>query len=502
MTPVLAPAPSWSFLGADVTYSRFADAQPVNVAWWRGTADALTAIGLPSRATTGGLSSLALGVGRISTDGAFHRPLEPDAATQTRMVGAGSGSTSTQTSAAGRFIIGSSRRRGSTHSLTLEPYGALPYTPADTTTPALDRAEAEFEGALAGKLWSWEYVIGGGYAANDERSTRARTSRTIRNFALGLGGGLARDVPWVAGRAALGVRWREGGETSNDSPNPGALRVFQLSGLSEVEPRDIIGLPPFYQRRRGAVRTLEGAYLRQLWFVTTTLHARRQSHDDRRTTLRSDAPPGDAWHSSLSEYGLTLAARSRSLGTVSVGTESWKSDGEGAVSGLSAVVHRARRNGDRLRSSWVVGDSAARFAGLGVIGERYHDRSSDAAAELFTERKGWRWQMSAAAGAKVRRTATAMLTYDLVLRGEAARVPAGETLGPTFQQWIAPELEYYAAPTRAHTVAAVMLMPIGRQTTWLSLRRWKTFPTVLAGPFTPGGERIITTVSFGLLFGR
>lgn len=33
-------------------------------------------------------------------------------------------------------------------------------------------------------------------------------------------------------------------------------------------------------------------------------------------------------------------------------------------------------------------------------------------------------------------------------------------------------------------------------------RRWKTFPTVLAGPFTPGGERIITAVSMGLLFGR
>ena len=498
---LFAPVPAWSFIGADHVYSRFADAPPTNVITWRGTADLFSTLGLPGTGEIAGDSRLALGIQRAEASGIFHRPLEADGIVQTSLIGSGSGSTSANTAAAGRFSIGRSTREGTTHSLTIEPYSELPYVPADTTTPSLERSEAEFEGALSGKTREWEYVLGAGYAAIDERSVRAPTARTIRNFAVGAGAGIAHHVPGPGGRVALGVRWREGGEQSSDSPNPGALRIYELSGMSEVEPRDITSAPSFFQRRRGRRRTLEGAYARPVFTVTPALYARHETFADRRTTVTRDAAPGDAWHASTSTYGLALTMPLTTVGVLSAAGESWTSTGEGRVSGLTAVVHRARRRGDRFRGSLLTGDSATRFGGLGVSGERYRDRTSDAVAELSTEREGWRWQMSAAAGSKIR-SATVLLTYDLVMRGEGGLIPAGESLGDAFKRWVAPELEYYVAPTRAHTLGGVVLIPIAKRTTFVSFRRWKSFPTDFPGPFTPSGARTVTTISLGFLFDK
>jgi len=185
---------------------------------------------------------------RAGQDGDYRRPLDPAAATVTRISGMGWQPLGSRGAAIGRVLFDRTIRDPSSASDVNDSYSSSPFVVTDTSAAALRTSRARLEGAGGWRLGDWGLGVALGY---DARTTTTVSSPFVRrNRAVSPAATVGVVRSFRSGRFQAGVRgsWRGGEETIKLIEVAREGIVFQLEGYREVPAQSIIG--GYFRRAR------------------------------------------------------------------------------------------------------------------------------------------------------------------------------------------------------------------------------------------------------------
>ncbi len=434
-------------------------------------------------------TSFLLSYGR--EDGAFRRPLDPEAVNNPRLAAVAWRPVRSNIAAVGRLTLEQQRHRPGSNAAVAFPYGTSPLVPTDSSSPPTTLTRARLEGLVAWRFDQWSFGLSLGYESWDNRTRETPVPRIGRRVAPAGAFGIVRAI----GRLfllGLHVRGRRTVETVTINPLAGTSTVHELDGFSDPEPIPVIALR--YRRRittdeRAAGTSATGS----LGLVHWTAYGRKEWRDQWHSSLEQENPPVDAWRAS----GITLGGAlqyvaSNRIPMITVHASRTSISGHAERADLDGTIFRAServtRAGIELRSD----DTTATWAGAIGLTITHESRfREDFLVQHIADLSEW------TPGATVEivhrfETGTSMaVAGSLGWHSAVSRIPDPATLGPIYQQLIAPELALYAQRAYPWLVRISVRQRLSTHTSLLVSASHRVLrpASTSAVPAAPGGLR-------------
>ncbi|MGI8496688.1 MAG: hypothetical protein ACR2OG_03765 [Gemmatimonadaceae bacterium] len=445
-------------------------------------------------------------VHHVALTGSYHRPLDPTDAGTTDASAAGWRRLGTRGAALGRATMGRSTFDGSTFAVGVDPYTSSPGITTDTITSQVGRSSAALDGALGWQLGGWGMGLTAGYNALDNRSAHSPRARTGRAAQFGGAVGITRALP---ASLVLGVHGRglRRVETTVTSANPQTATIYQLAGYDDVPPIDVPLGQQFYRRvqRDGSAATVSlGAHVLG---AAITLWGERGVMHEAQTSMQSNNPRGDVWRTRADRTGAAAQRgwRDNRL-LVSAKVERLQIDGSGARADLSGTAWLARENQTLVQTEARLVPAGSHWSAAGSFAlERRTSSANDYVATLYTDVRSWMPGGAMELAFLFTPRAAVAAGYAMAAYYPLATIPKGETRGPAFQRFLAPELEFYGSRSspRAFSLTGRLTVNPGTRLL-LALRHGSLSPTGSGAPtpFAPSGTRAATDLAIAVTVGR
>ena len=386
------------------------------------------------------------------------------------------------------------------------PMSSSPFVTTDTSTAPLRRSRLALDGAEGWRLGSWGAGVTLGYESMSEQSDFARQLRSDRSSAAGVGGALTRALLGPRLTVALFGRYLYRTEQLSVAGVPFADIAYPMLGLSEPQP--LVLAKQAYNRltTRDAVAG-GGAIEGDAVGAHVVAYLTRERLREGQSTALEESPPTDYWTTGGWRGGAAVERSVAPLGVTIRATGEWRSgDGSATLANVRGTVLRSseREFTGQVAARWAPAASPWMADG-GVATRRFDRLMHDDLAELDTQLLSW----TPAGWLELSRAVTTRLAlsagYAAAQYVPAARIPAGETLGPQFQRLLAPALEMQGTPALSQRVGLGARWRLGTTArVWLTVDRLRTTPgdVGIVAPFRPRGDRTGWDVSAGYTVNR
>lgn len=433
--------------------------------------------------------------------GEFRRPLDPVNASTTEVSAIGWRPFGREGAAAGRVVVASIRERPGSFSAVAAPHRSNPLVVTDTSIPTMRRLEATLQGTLGWKRGHWGFGGTVGFDVGDHRTTRSDFPRTNRTAESTVAAGITRAIP-LGFLAGVSGHWLRGNETIGLFPQPGSGVVYELTGYSEPDRREVIQLPAYLRRMdtdaRGFGVGLSGEHWRIPWAAQASWISRR----DGAYSERREDPATDRWRASgvaltaaASRTYLTNRLRVRLAGRYS------RVRGEATRADLVGAIFRARET--LLDGAIDIRAHPGERWAASVILKASQDsrRREDFIAEIASDVKRWAPGASLELARRLRPETWLSLSASASFNSALSTIPDPIEQGPVYQTLIAPELALYATQVRATSLGVTVRHAVRPRTSILfGAIHAAAIPTADAAVlFTPGGIRRTTALHLAVL---
>jgi hypothetical protein len=451
---------------------------------------------------------VGLAAARTHEAGDYRRPLDPDALRATWFEGLGWGPIGTKGAVVGRVVIAQLDLDPAARSDVASPYASNPFVASDTTVPALSRVAAQLEGGIGGRFGSWAAGLSLGAMVGDDHTRNSGFPRLVKRSIPGVAAGLSRALGFLDMRLAVYGRWMGGDETIILPGQPAPGTVYVLDGYSEPDPRAVTPQSLFFYRADRSAWSEGLAATGRVARVAWTLYAERARRTDEQVSARRLHAPTDRWHATGVTYG--LAAQWLLPRHDLYVTAEWRLDrlrGDATRADLTGIIYRATESASHFAadvrylppSRWAVA------ATLAIL--RENRLRQDFIAERYSELRAW----TPGIGLEVARSFgvnAVSLGYAVSAYSPSGGIPDPSTMGPIYQQLIAPEQSLYATSVRPSRAAFTVrrrfpsgtaaLLRVSRESVGGSRE------PLAAGalPYAPTGSRTRWDVSLGVVLGQ
>lgn len=440
-------------------------------------------------------------------DGAFRRPLDPDDVTAVQLAALAWQPLGERAAAAGRVVVDQETVGLGSFGDVTSPHGSNPLVVTDTTQPRSRRIRARLEGAFGVRLGSWGAGLAAGLEVRDHRSVGARFPRLDRTATPALAVGLAREIPVARSRIALFGRWIGGKETVTLLPEPGSSIVYQWEGYAEPAARVVSPPNVYFRRLQSDAWTVGLAAAGEALSVSWAAAAEITSRDEGHFSQRREDPPKDRW--AADGYALTGAVQRHFWEGQALLTASGRYthlEGDASRSDIAGTIFRAHESAFAGHLEARVRPSSSAWqlaAGLSLVREWRHRR--DFVAEIESMIIPWTPGVAVEVARELDVATSISLGASIAVYSAVSTIPNPEPLDSVYQQFIAPELSFYATQAVPKTVGITVARRVGASTTvWLGGRYEVLDPRDKENPlpFRPSGDRTLWTATLGVTLGR
>ena len=447
-------------------------------------------------------ADFSVGLGGQSGD--YRRPLDPARLNVGRLGGSSWGRVSPTNAMTGRVAIERETDHPGSRAAFVDPHGSSPFTVADTSISDTRRNRVVLEGASAWTMGDWSIGLAVGIEARNHESIEATIVRRLSRTMPGVTTGITRRLGSLDVGLQGGLRFRA--ENIRLYERADNTRAYELAGYAEVKPFEVSS---YYQRWvREYVPTAGLAIGSSAGSVAWSASAERVWTREHQLTQTRNEPPEDRWDADGWRAALAVEPRL----------------GDGRVRALGSVRYQGNTGtGDLARDSAAViftarervveGSAELRLlppgnrglTGVAVLALRYESRErADSVAALRTDISGLSPSIQLELGHRWARTLVAATAAIRHYRPTAS-LPDPTSLGPTYREFLAPELEIYTRAATPYALGGVGRYAVSaRSAVWLSARWEHLAPTDATGRFawSPTGTRTGWTMQMGVTLGR
>lgn len=444
-------------------------------------------------------------VGSVDHSGDFRRPFDPGDETHQVVAGRVWGPLGSKGAGIGRVVVDHGSFKNQAFSDLLVPYSTEPFTVIDTLGEETSRTAVQLEGAGGWQLGRLGLGLGFGYAQQETRTVESAVPVLNRTANPGVTGGVTYDL--AGGKVHIGTygRWQQTAETVSILSVAAASRVYRFGGFNDPTPINLVAT--FFSQRFNHKAWAAGATVgAELGAVSWTAFAQREdlTSENFNTTFgegMADNWDADGWTAGAAAQA-DLAAH-HLLVTVDARYSNITGEEKRAeIDGTPFTTDETRWhvNGE-LRGKSDNGWEAA--LGLGI--KREDRRRSDGLAEAATDIRAWR----PAAALEVAHwlSATVALSGGVAVSeyNPSGSVPLAATLGPVYQNWLAPAVALEVTEATAHAFMGTLRWQARAALGfWVQVRSESASPPDNRSGLLPGaprGDRDRLRAAFGVVLG-
>lgn len=444
-------------------------------------------------------------VGSIDRSGDFRRPFDPGDETHQLVAGQVWGPLGSKGAGIGRMVVDHGSFKDQAFSDVLVPYSTEPFTVIDTLGEETSRTAVRIEGAGGWQLGRLGLGLGFGYAQQETRTVESAVPVLNRTANPGVTGGVTYDL--ADGKVHVGVygRWQQTAEVVSILSVAAASRVFRFSGFDDPVPINLVATF-FSQRFNRKAWAAGGAVGAELGAVSWTVFAQREDLTSENFSTTFGEGMADHWDADGWTAGgaaqVELASRHLLLTVDARYSNITGEERRAEIDGVPFTADETRWhvNGE-LRANSDNGWEAALRLGI-----KREDRTrSDGLAIASTDIRSWR---PAAAFEVARWLGPTFAVSGGVAVSEynpSGSVPKATTLGPIYQNWLAPAAALEATEATAHAFMGTLRWQ-ARATLgfWVQVRSESASPPDNRSgllPGAPSGDRDRFRAAFGVVLG-
>lgn len=426
---------------------------------------------------------------RATESGGFRRPLDSDGIRVFQLSALRWQRLGERGAVAGRVVADETTADLGSYSPAVVRHSADPFVVTDTTTPPMRHVRARVEGAYgwSGGPWGWGFAVG--LEISDDRSRAARSPRLGRSSTPGVTAGVVRQLPLGELSVSTWVRWVGGNENIRFVAPEGIIALIRpLQGYADPEPvqlsRGIFGRN--VERDVGAFGVgLAGEAAGVRWAAL----AEREDVEHRHTRRRLAEEPPDRWVADRWRIGGSAVGH---LGPVrtTVSGEYVRLDGDAFrkdLVGQGSVFRAEEERLSLLVDARVAARDSSWMAGLRLNTVRESRLRRDFVVATGSEIESWKPALAVEVARRLGAVTALSVAAGLAFHDPTATLPDPGTLGPIYQELVAPELSLYTIEARPMTGAVTLRheLPDGPalflNATFEDLRPSSTTPVPVSG---------------------
>ena len=329
-----------------------------------------------------------------------------------------------------------------------DPYGMSPHLFSDTSGTSLGETAARLDGAGGWRLGGWGLGLALGFDTWTTRTGVARVPRFQRGVRPTATAGLTRTLgPLVL---AAHARWQAEVQTTSLTTRGVTDRVYDIAGYTEPVPVDLGPGQGYYRRIERDAAALGGGAGLTTGTIRWIAFGEVTRLDERQSSQQNNNPPTDNWDATGHVLGLSVeAALAGGRGRLVSGIRWSHVSGEATRADLVAegILYRATDDAVdggvdvrlRLGSRWQAG------ARLSITHD--YDARDDILARVGSALRTWSPSFSLETAYDLSDRLALSLGAGAAWRTPIGSIPDPGPTGAGYQEWLAPELSYYATPT-------------------------------------------------------
>ena len=442
-------------------------------------------------------------VGLGGQSGEYRRPFDPARLNLARVTGSSWGRVSPTNAMTGRVALERETDHPGSRDALADPYGSSPFTVADTSISDVRRNRVVLEGLSAWSRGAWSVGVALGIEARNYETVEAAIVRRLSRTMPGVRAGLTRRIGALDLGVQTGLRFRA--ENTRLSERSADTRAYELLGYQEITPFEVSS---YYQRWvREYVPTAGIAIGGLTGSIGWSASVERVWTRESQLTQAKNDPAEDRWEADGWSAALAVEPKLGNGQVHVLGSVRYQgTTGTGDLGADSAgVIFTARERMLEARLELRVVPSGDRgMTGVAVLAFRSESRHRvDSVTSLQTNIRGLSPSLQLELGHHWPRTMLAVTATILHYR-PTATLPDPTPLGPTYREFIAPELEVYARAATPYAVGGLGRYAVSSRVTLWGSVRWERLAPDGVGrfPLSPTGTRTGWSTEMGVTLGR
>ena len=444
-------------------------------------------------------------VGLLNVDGAYHRPLDVGRKSHKVASGYAWGPLGASGAGIGRVAVDRLGFRDGVYSDVLQPYTTEPYSVLDTLGEATAGTNVLVEGAGGWSIGRIAFGLALGHGANDIRTVESAVPRVMTFSNTGVSAGvtleLLSDRVWFGPVGTV----QQTVESANIYSVAATSRVYALAGYHDPLQIDLTG--GLFSRRFersawsggiGVQAKLAGA----AWVGYAQREHRSATNYDK-STLNA---PEDKWSAEGWSGGAVVQFWMFERTFVTLNGRYTTVTGEAEQPDIEGVPFSSRESQLTLAADVRYQLGPATETAFRIGATRANRSRNDALLEVSSSVVTWRPTASLELLRWLSPKFAVSLSGATMEHNPSGSVPSTSLMGPVYQNWVAPELEYEATASRSWVTAGTVHLQARPGTAfWFTGEYAHTSPQqhgVGWLPYAPTGDRRATRLIFGVTLGE